>query len=258
MQFNAAQGTHAVSGGTSEVAGTWRFAEKQYEYVGSANSNISSTYDGWIDLFGWGTSGWSSGVTAYQPWSTSTSYSDYYLGGSYSNSLTGNYAKADWGVYNAISNGGNTPNKWRTLTTSEWQYLFKNNKWTLGYVKDGDESHLCFMLIPESFTAPEDITVTVLSTGTTSANMSVSVPSENTYTGEQFASLEQLGVVALPCGGLRTGTTMYDVGSYGIYWSSSAYDSGYAYGFGYSSTYVYSRNYPNRYNGRSVRLVQGL
>lgn len=30
---------------------TWRFAEYQYEYVGNANSNISSSYNGWIDLF---------------------------------------------------------------------------------------------------------------------------------------------------------------------------------------------------------------
>ena len=47
---------------------TWRFAEHQYDIVGDAtignvyengvksdNTAISSDYDGWIDLFGWGT-----------------------------------------------------------------------------------------------------------------------------------------------------------------------------------------------------------
>lgn len=34
---------------------TWRFAEHQYDYIGSANSQISSSYTGWIDLFGYGT-----------------------------------------------------------------------------------------------------------------------------------------------------------------------------------------------------------
>ena len=49
----------------------WRFAESQWDYVGSQNplhgnpcgtvtgsdnGNISQTYNGWIDLFGWGTS----------------------------------------------------------------------------------------------------------------------------------------------------------------------------------------------------------
>ena len=31
---------------------TWRFAENQWDIVGYANMNVSSTYDGWIDLFG--------------------------------------------------------------------------------------------------------------------------------------------------------------------------------------------------------------
>ena len=36
---------------------TWRFALHQWEYIGETNKNIlSKTYDGWIDLFGWGTS----------------------------------------------------------------------------------------------------------------------------------------------------------------------------------------------------------
>ena len=237
LQFNAVQGTHAVYEGTEEIAGTWRFAENQYDYVGKANSNISESYDGWIDLFGWG--------TGLYPTKSSPSYSDY---GSFT----------DWGV-NAISNGGNEPNKWRTLTVSEWQYLFKNNKWTLGYIKDGDESHLCFMLIPESFTAPEGTTVTVLSTSTSSTYMSgLTVPSGNTYTGEQFASLEKLGVVALPCGGLRYGAALINVGSYGLYWSSSAYDTLRTYGFCFSSKDVYSGSYYDRYYGGSVRLIQDL
>ena len=261
LQFNAVQGTHDVLGGTSEVAGAWRFAENQYDYIGKANSNISESYDGWIDLFGWGTSGWSSGATAYQPWSISTSYLDYYPGNNYSHNLTDTYAKADWGVYNAISNGGNTPNKWRTLTMSEWQYLFKNNKWTLGYIKDGEDIQRCFMLIPQGFTAPNGVNVTVISTslslsdGYTSGFTTISYV-DNIYTTEQFSSLEKLGVVALPCGGYRDGTTG-DVG-FGYYWSSSAYSMYSAYGFYFYSTGVVSYYNSYRYYGGSVRLVRDL
>ncbi len=258
LQFTA-QGTHKTADSTAQ--GTWRFAENQYEYIGSANSNISSTYDGWIDLFGWGTSGWNSGATAYQPWATSKTNSDYYSGESESNSLTGDYAKADWGVYNAISNGGNEPNKWRTLTTSEWQYLFKNNKWTLGYIKDGSNSHLCFMLIPDAFTAPEGINVDVIGIGSLSDDhlyMSESSYSNNTYTVEQFSKLEQLGVVVLPCAGFRTATSVDDVGSYGGYWSSSADGLNYAYSFFFRSAGVMSSYSDSRYIGGSVRLVQDL
>lgn len=35
----------------------WSFATNQYDVVGQSNSNISSSYAGYIDLFGWGTSG---------------------------------------------------------------------------------------------------------------------------------------------------------------------------------------------------------
>ncbi len=33
--------------------GTWKFADNQYDMIGDNNSNISSSYSGWIDLFGW-------------------------------------------------------------------------------------------------------------------------------------------------------------------------------------------------------------
>lgn len=108
---------------------TWRFAEHQWDFVGthsykdkdnggtiegSDNANISETYDGWIDLFGWGTSGFN----GKEPYMTSKNDSDY---GNGENDIAGtNY---DWGVYNAISNGGNKAGMWRTLTVGEWWYL---------------------------------------------------------------------------------------------------------------------------------------
>ncbi len=67
-----------------------------------------------------------------------------------------------------------------------------------------------------------------------------------------------IGVVALPCGGNRNGTTMNNVGSNGNYWSSSANDSNNAYEFNFNSTYVYSDSDSDRGYGRSVRLVQDL
>ncbi|MBQ8957576.1 MAG: hypothetical protein IJ057_03585 [Bacteroidales bacterium] len=87
--------------------GTWRFAESQLDYIGEGNANISESYDGWIDLFGWGTSGYNHGANAYQPWSTSEHYSDYFAYGNGRNNLYDQTGQADWG-YNAISNGGNT------------------------------------------------------------------------------------------------------------------------------------------------------
>ena len=102
--------------GTS--TGVWKFAEHQYDTVGGNVSNAS------IDLFGYGTSGWAgSGANAYMPTSTSTDESDYQavVGDAVISSLTGYMEQRDWGVYNAIQNGGNKAGLWRLLTYSEMQ-----------------------------------------------------------------------------------------------------------------------------------------
>ena len=56
----------------------WKFADEQWIVIGQDNEHISSSYDGWIDLFGYGCNGINNGQTAYQPWSTSIISSDYY------------------------------------------------------------------------------------------------------------------------------------------------------------------------------------
>ena len=111
---------------------TWRFANHQYDYVGVENSNISASYSGWIDYFGWGTSGYNHGAVCYQPWSTSVTNSDYYAYGSNTYNLYDQTCLADWG-YNRISNGGNTENIWRSLTTEEWDYLFETRNTASGF-----------------------------------------------------------------------------------------------------------------------------
>lgn len=77
---------------------TFRFAPLQTESIGEDNSNISSTYSGWIDLFGWGTSGYNHGATSYQPWSSSTNNSYYYAYGNSCYNLYDQNGKADWGL----------------------------------------------------------------------------------------------------------------------------------------------------------------
>ena len=265
LQFNAVRGTHVTADGDT-VAGTWRFAENQYDCIGLTNNKISSTYNGWIDLFGKGTSGWSSNSNAYQPWAISEEVEDYLY-----SDLTGKYANADWGVYNAISNGGNEPNKWRTLTFEEWEYLIQHNKWTLGYIKTAEkDSSLCFFLIPKGFVEPSDVKVTVISTSITTSGygycsdeIKTSSYASNSYTVEQFEALEKLGVVALPCGGERSGATVSNIGLYGCYWASSVYtsfssaeSSGGVISF--KSSYVCWRTIKSRFYGLSVRLVQDV
>ena len=230
---------------------TWRFAENQYDYVGSANHNISFYYNGWIDLFGWGTSGWNSGNTYYRPWdSSNSSGSTYGPRGSYN--LTGSYANADWGVYNQISNGGNQSNQWRTLTQPEWNYVFNTRTTTSGirYAMANVNGVNGVILLPDDWSISTYSLSNTNNIGTISFN-------SNTLTASQWNTLEQAGAVFLPTAGYRNGKSVEDVGYVGEYWSASCDASFLAWSFVFlNGGLVSDPNY--RYYGRSVRLVRDV
>ena len=112
----------------------FKFAEHQYDVSPTQNSYYiqnTSTYDVWLDCFAWGTSGWESGATWYKPSghkvdNLSPALTYCKPGGSSTADLTGVYAKADWGVFNPISNGEDKKGVWRTLTYEEWNYLMNS------------------------------------------------------------------------------------------------------------------------------------
>ena len=254
FSVSATQQVHFSQGNLQYQAstGTWRFAEHQYDYVGSANSNISSTYGGWIDLFGWGTSGWNSGAVCYQPWSTSTSWTDYYPGGSYTNGLTGAYAEADWAWHNAISNGGNAAHQWRTLTGAEWTYLLNSRTNASSKRGTGNINGVGGLIIlPDSWTQPSGCPQ--FNSGVASSDGDWT---RNSYTVAQWAQMESAGAVFLPTAGGRYGMDVDDVGNYGRYWSSTPGNVDVACLMSFHGCHLYARDYGSRYNGYSVRPVQ--
>ena len=249
--------------------GIWRFAENQWDFVGDAtngtvyenevkcnNTNISESYSGWIDLFGWGTSGWNSGANEYQPYSTSIENEDYYPGGDNTNNLTDSYANADWGVYNAISNGGNQAGLWRTLTVHEWSYLVStraNASSKKGVASVNGVNGL--ILLPDEWTLPEGIVFTSGGGGGYGSEYYATV---NSYTASEWSKMEANGAVFLPAVGYRIGTAVYGVGTYGNCWSSSAgvsSDLGFCLYFDGGGVWT-GGNYDG--NGQSVRLVQDI
>ena len=235
---------------------TWRFAAYQYFVMGSANNNISQTYSGWIDLFGWGTSGYNHGAVCYQPWSTRNTPSYYYAYGRNNYSLYDQTGQADWG-YNAISNGGNQTGQWRTLTggsNGEWNYVFNRRRTTSGilFAKARVNNVNGVILLPDNWSAS-----TYSLSNTNQANASFS---SNIIAANQWNTLQNAGAVFLPAAGLRCETSAGSFGSYGYYWSASyresssdspsAYDVYFNDGQLVSSWEWYYRSY-----GHSVRLV---
>ena len=172
----------------------WRFGEYQYSFVGNdrdangsghgnvyqdgvrSNNSTSTSYTGWMDLFGWG--------TGSAPTKISTANYEY-------STFT------DWGV-NKISNGGNQANLWRTLSKAEFEYIYsgranaanKRSKAKVNGVRG-------YIFLPDSWTLPSGLSFV--------ANAStVSEVAKNTYTIEQWQKMEQNGAVFLPVTGIRT------------------------------------------------------
>ena len=219
---------------------TWRFAENQWDQVGNAtqgtvyvgeekcdNGLISDTYTGWIDLFGWG--------TGNNPTQTSSNNADY-------------ATFTDWGV-NPISNGGNEPNQWRTLTEEEWNYLLTrrpgaNVRRGLATV-NGVEG---VILLPDEWGVPNGFDF----------NYSISTFAENKLTKKQWAAFEKLGAVFIPCG-YRYGTTTLIMSTGVNVWTSTPDDrySDDSYDAGISKNFARTTQNERHY-GCSVRLVKDL
>ena len=223
---------------------TWRFAVKQWDCIGANNACASGSYKGWIDLFGWGTSGHLHGANCYQHWSTSGTSGDYYAYGTASNSLFDQTGEADWGS-NAISNGGDRPNQWRTLTTEEWDYLL-NTRSGKRFAKAKVNGVKGLIVLPDGWKT------TYYSLSET--NNAEASYSSNVVTADQWQTLEQYGAVFLPAAGFRNQSTVSYANSRGYYWSSSSYNNGNASCVKFTDA-ASSVGYSPKYYGGSVRLV---
>ena len=218
---------------------TWRFAEHQWDIIGSENSKISENYSGWIDLFGWGTSGYN----GKNPWMTSTTGTDY---GNGERDIAGtNY---DWGVNNTISNGGGK--SWRTLTRDEWVYVFNTRSTSSGirYAKATVNGVNGVILLPDNWSKS---TYSLSNTNKTDAGFSNNRISQSDWTNK----LEANGAVFLPAAGWRDGTSVNDVGSVSNYWSASYNGSSSARSVGFYGGNLNPDDWSRRNHGRSVRLV---
>ena len=107
--------------------------------------------------------------------------------------------------------------------------------------------------------APDGIPVTLLSTKERNGNIQtfkIEDYATNTYTLEQFAALQEAGMVFLPCAGTREKGQAGRYGTIGGYWSSTTSGQTNVRGFFFFSARVDAFSWPMRSLGYSVRLVQ--
>lgn len=234
---------------------TWRFAEHQWDYIGKDNHRASPTFEGWIDLFSWGTSGHDHGAVCYQPWSTGGQF-DHAAYGHDDYNLYDSTGRADWG-YNAISNGGNQEGLWRTMKLSEWRYVLKNRETASGilFAKAVVNGVNGVVFLPDDW----DASYYVLdSTNNGDVFYDANVISPDDWT----RALEANGAVFLPAAGNIQSWYEDAFNERGAYWSSSAsegYDTPWLKSlFDFNVDYVASGGsyYPHeRYSVRLIREV---
>ena len=239
----------AGNGDANNTGAYWKFADHQWDRLGN-NGQGGGTKQLDRDLFGWGVSGYNHGASAYQPWSTSTNNTHYYVYGNSDYHLYSQTGMADWG-YNAIINGGNQENSgWRTLTDAEFNYVFYQRPAglrNLGKVNNVNG----LILLPDNWTLPEGVSF--------NSNWNNSF-TNNVYDVEQWAKMEENGAVFLPCNGYRKNVGVVDVETRANYWTSYNPQSPtrrYCMCFIFYSTSA-GVTTCDRYYGLAVRLVRNV
>lgn len=190
---------------------TWRFAPHQYDCIGMKNERLSETYDGWIDLFGWATSGYDcDNGGCYKPYDFTTKF---IYGPTDDQSLVDEYKNCDWGVYNPISNGGNQAGQWRTLTKDEWEYLLSGRS-----NADKKRIYCCIngkngiIILPDNHQWPDGLAIN-----------SGNFYNNTIYELEEWEEIESIGGIFLPTNGYRYKNDVNEptINNSGYYWSSS-------------------------------------
>lgn len=247
---------------------TWRFAENQWDYLGNTGGNATeqakrADQANWIDLFGWGTSGQeviNEGANPhFQPWDVSGVREDYKPGNRLSVNIAqgSGYEEADWAYHNKIQNAGNAVHQWWCLSQQQWTFLL-NTRDNAASLKGEGTVHgkNGLILLPDDWSWADSEVATAVETAgfTWTAGNSAWA---NVIPDDLWTILEKHGAVFLPAAGYRSGVAMYNIGSYGYYWTSTRQDTGWgsAASLRIQSNNVYHSN-DNRNSGYSVRPVQ--
>ena len=231
LQYNASETTYK-----------WRFAEKQYDVIGSANSNISDSYNGWIDLFGWGA--WTGSNTVTRNSQTNSEYT---------------WDSADFTQESKLADTNMRSYNWYTLSSAQWVYVFNTRSASTvdgtknaRYAKATVNSVAGVILFPDTYAHPSGVTAP---SSINTANAAFTV---NSYSAADWTKMQSAGAVFLPAAGYRGGSSVYDVGSRGYYWSSTVDGSDGAYRVTFAWSELSQQDYARRCTGRSVRLVRDV
>lgn len=225
-------------GTTDEPIYQWRFAEHQYDMIGSWNPTD------WVDLFGWGT--WTGDAT--NPLFTGTSNPQYQFD---SRDFTGTI---------------DGHNDWHTMTQDEcnWFFAYTNTSNTT-YADRSEKVGLAtvngvhgLVVLPDNWLLP---------TESSFIPQRVNQWNTNVYTIDQWAVMEAAGAIFLPAAGQRYVVVgddgnekieYYNKDVQGYYWSNNPLMEGSNSWCGLFRTSQITVGSDYNYKGCSVRLIRDL
>ena len=240
----------------------FRFADNQWDYLGDGEkwgvklegyteyNKPDGTRSAARDLFGWGTA-CLDGTSV--PWQCTKDNSLY---GPASGNLNegeasgANYEKYDWGHLMAPAN------MWRTLSASEFKYVFESRNGSNEYHTQGNKmlgGYGWLTLSDKSkrygaFILPDDYYCT------TDGRPEYTGKTGWSYTS---ADLDDYKIVFLPVGGYREGGELINIGTGGHSWTSTAKDYAHAIIIDYNTDEQqidFDKKF-DRFEGANVRLV---
>lgn len=215
---------------------TWRFANNQFDYIGESNKFISDSYDGWIDLYGWG----------------ATTKKDIH---------DSEYSRCYGWAVNVTNGSGRN---WRSLNEYEYEYMLFKRETNSGirFAKAQVNGVNGIMLLPDNWIKS---TYSIINANVVDANCASNVISSDVW-NDVF---EANGAVFLPTAGKRiysSSNTPYTpkeeyVDDY--YYDGSGYywvypyreDAIYADYLYFNNWHVELKDTTTRRTGMSVRLV---
>lgn len=214
----------------------WKFADNQWEFFGTSQSNNHR------DLFGWG--------SVDNP--NNISEND------------GDYSWHEWGNNDHVKAGIGTG--WYTLSKDEWDHVFlrrtsnstvfgtTNARYTKATIRTDVNGGIVGMIM-----IPDGVNIES-SEVTTAGTVNIYNSSWDTScTSAEWTALAAKGCVFLPATGCRYGNSVQQVGEYGRYWSSTVGTENettkYAYTMLFVSGNMYLFDY-YRHRGDAVRLAR--
>jgi len=226
----------------------WRFAENEWDYIGAQQSdqtnygctggNVSGSdnyrvgtltgYNGWLDLFGWGTGDKPTCIAHYYDKPTGSQ-----------NGYNGEYEwNIDWGENEIYDGDSPTDKTWFTLSEQEWEYLindvaFSNSPREDKYGTATVNGAPGLVLLPDLFELPDGCSFAPGMVHDDDDNynwQTWTVDDDNIYDAAEWALMSNAGAVFLPAAGSRviskdshdiTEITFFRIGIEGDYWSTT-------------------------------------